>query len=400
MIIGLVIPSTPSYSETFFNSKIKGLLENGFEVIVFTQTIDPSFKLCEVVKSPKANGNKFLFLLNTVKVFFKLLLHLKKVIRYYKLLKNAGFSLKTIFKRIYLNSHILTNNVDWLHFGFVTQAIGSEYVAKAIEAKMAVSFRGFDINVYPLKHRNCYLDVWKNVDKIHSISQYLVDEAYDLGLQKSVPVSIITPAVNDEIFKTFKSEQNLEGLNQLTICSVARLNWIKGLPTALETIKILKEKDIEVKYHIIGDGDNKERERYLFLINQLGLKEDVVFHRKLTHHHTLELVSKSDIYLQTSLNEGFCNAVLEAQALGRLCIASNVGGLKENIVNGKTGWLVESQRPELSAEKIVEVIQLSEKEKMTISQNAIRRVQKNFLLSSQNLKFVQFYINEKLKKNS
>ena len=95
--------------------------------------------------------------------------------------------------------------------------------------------------------------------------------------------------------------------------------------------------------------------------------------------------------MQTSLNEGFCNAVLEAQALGRLCVASNVGGLKENIVDGKTGWLLESQKPELFAKKIVEVIELSEKDKIAISQNAISRVQENFLLSDQNLKFVEFY---------
>jgi len=32
--IGLVLPNTPAYSETFFNSKIKGLQENGCEVIL------------------------------------------------------------------------------------------------------------------------------------------------------------------------------------------------------------------------------------------------------------------------------------------------------------------------------------------------------------------------------
>ena len=391
MIIGLVIPSTPSYSETFFNSKIKGLLKGGFKVVVFAQNIDPNFKLCKTVESPKVKGNKLLVFLSAVRVFFKLLLHLNRIVKYYRLLKGSGFSLKEILKRVYLNSYMLTNKVDWLHFGFATQTIGSEYVAKAIGAKMAVSFRGFDINVYPLKHKNCYLDVWRNVDKVHSISQYLVEQAYNLGLQKSVTISIITPAVDEEIFKMFKSEQNLEGLSQLTICSVARLNWIKDLTTALETIKILKEKGIDVNYHIIGDGDNKERERYLFMVNQLGLENNIVFHGKLTHNDTLKLVSKSDIYLQTSLNEGFCNAILEAQALGKLCVASNVGGLKENIVDGKTGWLVKPQQPELFAKKIVEVIELSDEDKMTISNNAINRVKKTFLLSSQNSKFKQFY---------
>ncbi|MAX70400.1 MAG: glycosyltransferase [Flavobacteriaceae bacterium] len=391
MRIGLVIPSTPGYSETFFNSKIKGLLDNGFQVLIFTQTIEPTFNLCKVYKHPKVKGNKLLVLLSTVKVFLRLVFHLKKVIKYYKLLKNSGLSFKEILKRVYLNSHILSKNVDWLHFGFTTQAIGSEYVAKAIGAKMAVSFRGFDINVYPLKHKNCYLDVWKNVDKIHSISQYLVDEAYTLGLQKSVPVSIITPAVNEKNINESKGSQYFIDFKSLTICTVARLNWIKDLTTAIETIKILKETYEHINYHIIGDGDLKERERYLFMVNQLGLEKNVIFHWKLNHKDTLELVSRSDIYLQTSLNEGFCNAVLEAQALGRLCVASNVGGLKENIVDGETGWLVKPQQPELFAKKIVEVIQLSDKEKIAVSQNAISRVQENFLLSDQNLKFLEFY---------
>ncbi|WP_370392205.1 glycosyltransferase family 4 protein [uncultured Winogradskyella sp.] len=391
MTIGLVIPSTPSYSETFFNSKIKGLQGHGFKVVVFTQTVNPNFNLCEVVRSPKVKGNKLLVLVHTVNVFFKLLLHLKRVIRYYRLLKDNGFSLKTIIKRIYLNSHILINDLDWLHFGFATQAIGSEYVAKAIGAKMAISFRGFDINVYPLKHPNCYLNVWKNVDKVHSISRYLVEEAYNIGLEKLVPVSIITPAVDERIINKFVGNQYSKDYGSLSICTVARLHWIKDLTTALETIKILKNTLPHVVYHIIGDGHTKERERYLFMVNQLALEENVIFHWKLSHNDTLELVSRSDIYLQTSLNEGFCNAVLEAQALGRLCIVSDVGGLKENLVNGKTGWLVKSQQPQLFAKKIVEVIELSEKDKKTISQNAINRVQKNFLLSRQNSKFVQFY---------
>ncbi|WP_138434674.1 glycosyltransferase family 4 protein [Winogradskyella algicola] len=391
MRIGLVIPTTPKYSETFFNSKIKGLLENGFEVIIFTQTIASDFNLCKTVKSPRVSGSRFLVALNMIKVGFKLLFHLNNVIKYYKLLKSSGFALTTIFKRMYLNSHILSHSVDWLHFGFATQAIGSEYVAKAIGAKMAVSFRGFDINVYPLKYENCYLDVWKNVDKVHSISQYLVEQAYGLGLKKVIPFSIITPAVDDQIFKTITSKQNSVGQNQLTICSVARLNWIKDLTTALETIQLLKKTYPNLQYHIIGDGDIKERERYLFLVNQLGLEDNVVFHRKLSHNDTLELVGKSDIYLQTSLNEGFCNAVLEAQALGRLCVASDVGGLKENIIDGKTGWLVRSQQPNVFANKIIEVVQLPEAKKIAVSNNAVSRVQKNFTLSYQNFKFLQFY---------
>src|SRR5690606_28909922 len=97
--------------------------------------------------------------------------------------------------KTYLNAHLLKANLDWLHFGFATMALGSETIAKAIGAKMAVSFRGFDINVYPIKHPECYNNLWKHVDKVHSISQYLLNKAISLGLSVETPFVIITPAV-------------------------------------------------------------------------------------------------------------------------------------------------------------------------------------------------------------
>ena len=391
MKIGLVIPSTPGYSETFFNSKIKGLKEKGFDVMLFTQIVHSDFNLCPVVKSPNVNANLIRRVFGSVGTGLKLLIHLRTVSRYYKLLRKQKFSTNTILKRIYLNSHILTKKLDWLHFGFTTQAIGSEYVAKAMRAKMAVSFRGFDINVYPLKHKSCYDRIWQTVDKVHSISEYLVDKAVRLGMDSTTPYTIITPAVDAEFISKFPSKEMTNDLESLQICTVARFNWIKDLTTALETIHILVKTFPKLTYHVIGDGTTKERERYLFMTKQLGLDDKVIFHKKLSHHKTLELVSDSDIYLQTSLNEGFCNAVLEAQALGKLCIATNVGGLGENILDGVTGWLVEAQRPDLLASKIIEVAQLSTAKKLELSENAKNRVFKDFLLEKQSLKFSQFY---------
>ena len=48
MKIGLVLSSTPSYSETFFISKIKGLQKHGFEVVLFVNHTNNGFNLCKV----------------------------------------------------------------------------------------------------------------------------------------------------------------------------------------------------------------------------------------------------------------------------------------------------------------------------------------------------------------
>ncbi|WP_299116141.1 glycosyltransferase family 4 protein [uncultured Winogradskyella sp.] len=391
MKIGLVLPATPRYSETFFVNKIKGLQDNGYSVALFVQTVRPNFNLCPVYKTPQVHKNKLVLVFNLLWTVVTLFPHIKKVLKFYRLSKLSKQQSSDILKQIFLNSHILKKHLDWLHFGFATQAIGSELIAKAINAKMAVSLRGFDINIYPKKHKNCYTLLWENIDKVHSISKYLYSEALRLGLPKNIPYSIIAPAVDINKIKAITESSHIKQNKNLKLCSVARLNWIKGLTTGIKTIAILKEVYADIEFHIIGDGNTKERERYLFLVMQLGLEDNVFFHYKLEHKQTLELIASSDLYIQTSINEGFCNAVIEAQALGKLCVATNVGGLKENIIDGKTGWLVPKQNPQEVSRKIRYVLELDNKEKTEVSQNALKRVKNEFNLENQRKQFIDFY---------
>ena len=101
--------------------------------------------------------------------------------------------------------------------------------------------------------------------------------------------------------------------------------------------------------------------------------------------------SDSDIYIQYSQSEGFCNAVLEAQSMGVLPIVSNAEGLSENVLNNKTGWVIEKNSPNLLAEKIVEVINLPESNKEKIRKQAIERIKKEFNIEKQQKEFIDFY---------
>lgn len=388
MKIGIVLSQTPAYSETFFISKIKGLQRNGVEVSLYSQVKKDDFKECPIIESAKVTSNPFLQIWYFLKEAILLLPHVPVIIRYIKLERTQKSGFFQIFKNIYLNAHLLKAKLDWLHFGFATQALGSETVAKAIGAKMAVSLRGFDINVYPLKHPQCYEKLWQHVDKVHSISQYLLDKAIATGLSAETPSAIITPAVQFDALPLTERQITSETIN---ITTIARLTWIKGLDTAIMAMSILKEKGIKFTYRIIGSGDNDYEERCKFMVYELGLEDNVSFLGKLSHQKTLEHLSETDLYIQPSLNEGFCNAVLEAQAMGKLTIASNAGGLPENIVNGKTGWLFENHSPESLAMKIEMVLALNKEQKNTISQNAKKRIREEFTLEKQHLEFLSFY---------
>ncbi|NND89012.1 MAG: glycosyltransferase family 4 protein [Flavobacteriaceae bacterium] len=359
MRIGIVLSQPPGYSETFFSSKIKGLIEQGYSVSLFVQKKTTDFRLCEIKVAPKVYRFPLLQALSMLGVFFTLIPRLGKVMRFIQIEKEEGTSFYSILKKIYLNAHLLKADLDWVHFGFATQSLGSECVAKAIGAKMAVSFRGFDINIYPLKHRQCYNKTWKYVDKVHSISKYLYEKGISLGLSTEVPHHIITPAVQ---MATLPNRIDVNN-TRTQIVTIARLNWIKGLETAISAIALLRKRGVEIEYHIIGEGSIKDTERYTFHAYEEGLQKQIKFHGALPHEEALQFLNRSDIYLQPSINEGFCNAVLEAQALGKFVVASNVGGLPENISNGKTGWLFPVGDPEALADLLEKIIAMPENSK-------------------------------------
>lgn len=391
--IGLVLSATPAYSETFFNSKIKGLIKNGFEVVLFVTNNDDNFTLCDVKKAPETyKKNTIKQFLSIIINFLSLVFYIKRVVNFIQLERSIGIPYIQVFKKTYINSHILrSNNIDWLHFGFGTSALGKEHLGKVIDAKLAVSFRGFDIGIYPVKHPNCYNLLWNCVHKVHVISDDILNLAYNEGMPNEILVEKITPAIDVEFFKspTIVPEKDYKG--KINFLTVGRLHWKKGYEDTLKALQILKEQGINFNYVIVGGG--KDYERIAFAAYQYGLSGNITFNGKLTQAEIIELMNQTDVYLQYSIQEGFCNAVLEAQSLKKTCIVSDAEGLSENIIDGKTGWVVPKRNPKLLASKITEVLSLTNKEKKKVQDAARNRIVNEFSLEQQQCKFRNFYIN-------
>lgn len=387
MRIGLVLPAVPGYSETFFVNKIKGLQSHGHEVILFVNGVGTKkmFENATVIAAPQLSGNP-MFLLQIGYSFLRLVLfHFKTVLAFYRLEQKDRSSFFSILKRMLSNSHLLRARLDWLHFGFGTMALEKENIAQAIGAKMAVSFRGFDYYVYPLKHPDCYQKLFSKPVRYHVLSERMKEGLVRQGMSEN-KILKITPAID---INQFSFSNNLKPQKYLKIVTVARLHWIKGLESTLESLALLKQKGIHFQYTIVGDGP--EKERLQFLAYQLGLTDDIIFTGKLSPDEVKIALEQSDLYLQYSIQEGFCNAVLEAQAMGKLCIVSDAEGLAENIVDGRTGFVVPKRNPVSLCEKIVEVVKLSESEKNAMRERAKTRIKIMFTLPNQTEKFTAFY---------
>lgn len=388
MRVGLVLSSVPGYSETFFTSKINGLAKSGFTFFLFANgNTNPQLD-CQLIKPYpvfRSSLARFLSVLFLIPIIF--IRAPGAAMRLWRLEKDLGLKTRDIMKSIYINGHILSGKLDWLHFGFATMAIGRENVARAIGAKMAVSLRGYDMDVYPLKNANCYQLLWNRADKVHSISKYLLQKACTLGLTENVNSKIIVPAISKEV----SPKKSMEFQNPLQLLTVARLHWIKGLEYGIRAVAILKESGINLRYTIIGEG--VELERLVYEINELGLGNEISLVGKLAHDQTLGLMRDCDIYIQPSLSEGFCNAALEAQALGCLCIVSNAGGLPENVKAGETGWLVALRNAQHLSDVIIKLTTLPLETRLEVSRAAQKRATEHFSMESHVASWVDFFEN-------
>ena len=309
------------------------------------------------------------------------------VFRYLSLEKKDDIKLMRRIKNLYINSHILNEDLDWIHFSYATLMIRRENIAGALKAKMGVSFRGYDISIYPLKHKFCYQIASSKIHKIHSISKDLLNISYDVGFNRNIPAVIINPSIDTNHFKIKRCKASKDG--KINFLTVARLHWKKGIEYTLESLSLLKKQGFRFKYTIIGSGE--EFERLVYATYQLNLDHDVIFVGDVIHSDIKKYYENAEIYLQYSIQEGFCNSVLEAQAMGLLTIVSNAEGLSENIIDKQTGFVVEKRSPELLARKIKFVLSIPTKKAAKIRTNAALRVQNEFAINDQGRKFSEFF---------
>jgi glycosyltransferase involved in cell wall biosynthesis len=137
-------------------------------------------------------------------------------------------------------------------------------------------------------------------------------------------------------------------LDSITVVWAGRIVPIKNLDMLLDAAALIEKTKPGLKYLIAGDGESseksQERTKKLKLKNVhfLGYQTDMP-----------EIFKDSDIFVLTSLNEGFGRVLVEAMACGLAIIATNVGGVPEIIEDQINGLLIPSCNHKLLAESII-----------------------------------------------
>jgi glycosyltransferase involved in cell wall biosynthesis len=157
------------------------------------------------------------------------------------------------------------------------------------------------------------------------------------------------------------------------LLNVGRLVTQKGQTYLIEAMVEVLKKLPKARLLIAGDGPLNPT--LTQLRGQLGLEEQVTFLGQ--RDDVPELLEMADIFVFPSLFEGCPNALIEAMAMGKPCVASRIGPIEEVMEDGVTGLLVPAQSPEALAEGIVQLctVQMEEGIKMGWRAKSVARQQ-------------------------
>jgi glycosyltransferase involved in cell wall biosynthesis len=138
----------------------------------------------------------------------------------------------------------------------------------------------------------------------------------------------------------------------LRIAGVGRVTIAKGADVLLDAFLILARRHPECSLTYYGDGDLIPTLRAK--AQEHGLADRVRFPGHWADRD--EMYAGTDILVQPSRRESMSNSVIEAMARGIPCVATDVGGTAEAIIDGQTGTVVRPNDPAACAEAICKLL--------------------------------------------
>ncbi|GAA4823518.1 glycosyltransferase family 4 protein [Sphingosinicella ginsenosidimutans] len=121
------------------------------------------------------------------------------------------------------------------------------------------------------------------------------------------------------------------------IVMLGRLGPLKGVDILLDALALLKARGSRFRALIGGNGD---LDTYRRAANEAGIGDLVEFPGWLGEGDVAELLARADVFVLPSLVENQPISILEAMACGLPVVASEVGSIPSQVVDGETGFLV------------------------------------------------------------
>jgi len=192
-----------------------------------------------------------------------------------------------------------------------------------------------------------------------TVSKSTRDELMEIGVRPE-KIKIIYSGLSCPVKSGPKSENPL-------IIYLGRLKKYKRIDWILEAAPKIIDSFPEARFVIIGTGDDEQRLKTL--AQKLRLNSFFTFTGFIPENPKLTYLRKAWLHIQPSIKEGWGFTVIEAAACGTPTIATDAPGLRETVVNNKTGWLFK-ENSQHNLEKIIIEALSDYKKRNVLGENA------------------------------
>ena len=322
----------------------------------------------------------------------KLLKFVKKnKVKIFRLPVHSKNPLLIILNTIILSILILINNINIVHARSRAPAWSCYFACLITRRNFITTFHGtYNYKSYLKKIYNSVMLKSKLTIAGSNFIFNHITENYNNFLKRKKKLRVIYRGINLDYYnqknisilklEKLKKEWEITS-NKFTILLPGRLTTWKGQEKFIESLNILVEDYNNSNFQAIVLGSDQGRKVYkkklINLVQRYRLGQKIKF---IEHCNEMPLAySLADVVISTSIEpEAFGRVSVEAQAMGKPIIASNLGGSKETIIEGKSGFLYKHDDPRELAKSLNTVIELDQEQLNSIGIEGRKNVTKKF----------------------
>ena len=208
--------------------------------------------------------------------------------------------------------------------------------------------------------RNFVINHFSN--RILAVANPILDNFIDFGGDRSKS-QVLYNGVDIEIFRPEANDLNLKHelfipKKSKVVTHIARIDPNKGQDCIIDAATAVLNEVPSTYFLLVGDSNIDKfkwyKKKVIQSINERGLGDKIIFAGKKDNIE--KIINISDVVILPSSYEALPGVVSEASACGKPVIASNVGGIPEMVIDGKTGHLIQPHDAQALSSSLVSIL--------------------------------------------
>ncbi|MBS1857050.1 MAG: glycosyltransferase [Acidobacteria bacterium] len=265
-------------------------------------------------------------------------------------------ALRTAFR---LSKLIRSEGVSIVHTFFAASDLFGGLIARLSGCPVVISSRRDMGYQRTALHRVAYRLAGGLFDQVHAVGEQVrLQHIRQDGLEPGKVITLHNGVDLDAIDRVVKGSQLRQTAgdtaSHVVIC-VANIRPVKAMDVLVETADRVRRVLPGVRFAVAGAIQDEE---YMRRVTDLAGRLNVARHVDFLGQRAdvVSMLKESDLFFLPSRSEGLSNAMLEAMACRLPCVATDVGGNKELVADGRSGYVFPDGDSVTAAQGIIRIL--------------------------------------------